>query len=133
MTLKSEMTARARSMVRDVLREVMALVPGTPARQASRSNARIASDGDLAAFVPRLVEPATAETVRAGAPAVHARAALRLRPRPRRVRYSRGVITEQKIDKAAGTATLVLAADAVLTPLARDKARQLGLKIERRR
>jgi hypothetical protein len=44
-----------------------------------------------------------------------------------------GVITEQKIDKAAGSGVLLLAPDAVLTPLARDKARRLGLKIERRR
>jgi hypothetical protein len=44
-----------------------------------------------------------------------------------------GVISEKTIDKHAGVGTLVVAADAVLTPLARDRARKLGLKIERRR
>ena len=44
-----------------------------------------------------------------------------------------GVITEQKIDALKGAGKLVLAPGAVLTPLARDKARKLGLAIERRR
>jgi len=44
-----------------------------------------------------------------------------------------GVITENKIDHLKGAGRLVLGADAVLTPLARDKARKLGLTIERRR
>jgi hypothetical protein len=44
-----------------------------------------------------------------------------------------GVITEQKIDHLKDAGRLVLAPGAVLTPLARDKARKLGLAIERRR
>ena len=37
------------------------------------------------------------------------------------------------ISALAGKGTLVLGPTAVLTPLARDRARKLGLKIERRR
>jgi hypothetical protein len=44
-----------------------------------------------------------------------------------------GVISEQKISALAAMGTLVLGPTAVLTPLARDRARKLGLKIERRR
>ena len=44
-----------------------------------------------------------------------------------------GVITEQKISALAAKGTLILGPTAVLTPLARDRARKLGLKIERRR
>ena len=126
MGMKPETAGELRGMVRDVLREVMA---GRAA--AGVESVRISSDADLAAFVARLAQPATLEAVRAGklrftlqqgaAPQVLAGNALD------------GVITEQKIDKFAGQGTLLLAPGAVLTPLARDKARRLGLKIERRR
>jgi hypothetical protein len=126
MGMKPETAGELRGMVRDVLREVMA---GRTA--AGVESVRISNDADLAAFVARLTQPATLEAVRTGklrfvlqqgaAPPVVAGDALD------------GVITEQKIDKVAGQGVLVLAPGAVLTPLARDKARRLGLKIERRR
>jgi hypothetical protein len=91
---------------------------------------RIASDGELQAFVARIIEAGTLEAVRAG----------KLRftlgntsANPLAGGMLEGVITEQKIDRLAATGTLTLAPGAVLTPLARDKARRLGLKIERRR
>ena len=97
---------------------------------------RIASDHDLAAFIARVTEPTTLEKVRAGklrftlgaapAPAPAAAAA------PSAAALT-GVITEQKIDHLKGAGRLVLGPGAVLTPLARDKARKLGLTIERRR
>ena len=44
----------------------------------------------------------------------------------------RGAVTERKVDEAAKAgARLVLGPGAVLTPLARDKARAKGIKIER--
>ncbi len=130
MPLKPELSSELRHMVRDVLREVMA--QRQPAAGHAVETVRITSDHDLASFIARITEPATLEKVRAGklkftlgstpAPvAAHAAAALT------------GVITEQKIDHLKGAGTLVLAPGAVLTPLARDKARRLGLTIERRR
>lgn len=126
MGMKPETVGELRGMVRDVLREVMAGRAATGVESV-----RLASDADLAAFVARLTQPATLEAVRAG----KLRFALQqgvVPPAPA-INALDGVITEQKIDKFAGQGVLVLAPGAVLTPLARDKARRLGLKIERRR
>lgn len=135
MPLNPEMTGDLRGMVRDVLREVMANRTGQPAA-AGVERVRIASDQDLAAFVARLLDPQTSEAVRSG----RLRFSLQGSPPeaaaksvPAAAAALDGVITEHRIDKMAGTGTLVLAPDAVLTPLARDKVRRLGLKIERRR
>lgn len=127
MTLKPEMSSELRTMVREVLREAMGAkqAPGLAAVEA----VRISNDADLQAFINRVFDPAIQERVKSG-----------------KLRFSlggaagssldaalTGVITEKTIVRHAGSGTLALAADAVLTPLARDKARQLGLKIERRR
>lgn len=135
MTLKPDMAQDLRTMVRDVLREVMAQRNASPGGAAVET-VRIASDHDLAAFVARVIEPATLDKLRAGqlrftlgghpAPLPAAPAAA---PGPALT----GVVTEQKIVALKGQTRLVLAPDAVLTPLARDKARRLGLTIERRR
>jgi hypothetical protein len=126
MPLKPEISGELRGMVRDLLRETLA--QRSPSASSGTETVRIANDSDLAAFAARLIQPATAEAVRSG-----------------KLRFTlaggsaavtgalTGVITEQRIDKLAGSGTLVLDATAVLTPLARDKARRLGLKIERRR
>lgn len=128
MTLKPELSSDLRQMVRDVIREVIA--QRQPASGAAVETVRIATDHDLAALVARITDPRTFERVCAGklrftlgnAPAsASSPAALT------------GVITEQKISQLTGAATLLLAPGAVLTPLARDKARRLGLTIERRR
>jgi len=124
MAMKPETAGELRGMVREVLREVMAQ------RTAAGVEAvRISNDPDLAAFVARLTQPATLETVRAG----KLRFVLQQDAAPPAGHALDGVITEQKIDKFAGQGVLLLAPGAVLTPLARDKARRLGLKIERRR
>jgi hypothetical protein len=126
MAMKPETAGELRGMVRDVLREVMA---GRAA--AGVESVSVSSDADLAAFVERLTQPATLEAVRAG----KLRFTLKqdAAPPAPAVDALDGVITEQKIDKHAGQGALLLAPGAVLTPLARDKARRLGLKIERRR
>jgi hypothetical protein len=50
------------------------------------------------------------------------------------VRVERGAVTERTVVKAAADgARLVVGAKAVLTPLARDKARVLGVEIEKER
>lgn len=114
-------------MVRELLREALA---NRTAPSGGVEAVRIGNDSDLAEFVARLLQPATLEAARSGklrfslqggALPIAAAAALE------------GVITEQKLDMLPRSGTLVLAAGAVLTPLARDKARRLGLKIERRR
>ena len=133
MPLQPDMAQELRSMVREVLRDVMAT--RTQPAGAATEAVRIANDSDLAAFVARIVEPATLERIRAG----HLRftlgagsgAGAALPSLPSEVLT--GVVTEQKLDRLAGARTLVLGPGAVLTPLARDKARKLGLRLERRR
>ena len=130
MTLKPELSNELRHMVRDVLREVMAQRNVTSA--SAVESVRIANDHDLASFIARVTEPATLEKLRAG----KLRFTLGAAPAPAASNAGAaltGVITEQKIDHLRGAGTLVLAPGAVLTPLARDKARKLGLTIERRR
>ncbi len=49
-------------------------------------------------------------------------------------RVDRGAVTERTVIKAAADgARLLLGRGAVLTPLARDKARSLGVEIEKER
>jgi len=137
MPLKPDMAQDLRTMVRDVLREVMAQRGAAQGSAGSTvETVRIANDHDLAAFVARVIEPGTLEKLRSGhlrftlgaaASAAHAPMAAAAGP------ALTGVITEQKIGAFQGQGRLVLAPDAVLTPLARDKARRLGLTIERRR
>ncbi len=129
MTLKPELGNELRHMVRDVLREVMAQRQ-QPRPGAAVETVRIASDDDLAAFVARIMEPAMLEQLRTGKLRFTLGNASALASLPAALT---GVITEQKIDHLKGAGTLVLAPGAVLTPLARDKARRLGLTIERRR
>jgi hypothetical protein len=133
MTLKPEMSNELRHMVRDVLREVMAQ-RGQPAGGSAVETVRIASDQDLAAFIARITEPRMLEKVRAGQLrfTLGATAAPAAAVAPSAAALT-GVITEQKIDHLKGAGRLVLGPGAVLTPLARDKARKLGLAIERRR
>ena len=50
------------------------------------------------------------------------------------IRVERGAVTERAVrDAAAAGARLVLARRAVLTPMARDRARSLGVEIEKER
>jgi hypothetical protein len=129
MALKPELSSELRTMVREVLREAMA-GKVAPALAAVES-VKLCCDTDLAAFVARLLDPAMQERVKAG----KLRFTLGASPQAAAATGAilTGVISEKTIDRNASAGTLVLAADAVLTPLARDRARQLKLKIERRR
>lgn len=98
---------------------------------------RIGSDGDLDAFARHLLElfenPKNRQDLRAGryrftltpghtpdAPPAHVR------------RIERGAVTERCVMAAADAGErLLLARRAVLTPLARDKARSLGVHVEK--
>jgi hypothetical protein len=87
----------------------------------------ISSDADLDRFVRSVLEHA--DDIRAG----------RLRftlgsSRAGTIHVQHGAVTERKIKQAADAgARLVLGPGAVLTPLAREKARALGIEIERER
>jgi hypothetical protein len=90
----------------------------------------ISSDADLAAFVRTVLD--RADDIRAG----------RLRFTLGRggtnptggLRVAHGAVTERTIKKAAEAGgRLILGPGAVLTPLAREKARALGIDIERER
>jgi hypothetical protein len=99
------------------------------------------SDADLDAFVRSLVHrfenPRDRMAIRSGklrfrlgATAAPAGAA----PAAPAIRIERGAVTERTVrDAAAQGARLVLAPRAVLTPMARDRARSLGVEIEKER
>jgi hypothetical protein len=96
------------------------------------------SDDDLDRFVRALLarfeNTRDREAIRAG----RLRFALARRgaadTAPGAVRVERGAVTERKVDEAAKAgARLVLGPRAVLTPLARDRARAVGIEIERER
>jgi hypothetical protein len=99
------------------------------------------SDADLDAFVRsllrRLENPRDRMAIRSG------RVRFRLRSGPTAaaaqasgpvMRVERGAVTERTVREAAAAgARLVLAPRAVLTPMARDRARSLGVDIEKER
>lgn len=122
-----------RQMVRDVLREVVAQ-RGQAGGTAALEQVRISSDADLMAFAQRVIEAQAAVTAgklrftlsgmsSAPTPATPTAPAGMLS----------GVITETMVNHHAGAGRLLLAPGAVVTPLARDRARQLNLKLERSR
>jgi hypothetical protein len=131
--MKPETSAELRGLVREVLREALA---GRAGQSHGSENVRIGSDAELQAFISRLSGPGVIDAVRAGrlrftlertaAAAASAPAASGA------VDILEGVVSEQRVAALAGKGTLRLGATAVLTPLARDKARKLGLKLERR-
>lgn len=90
---------------------------------------RLDNDADLAAFALSVLD--RADDIRAG----RLRFTLDRGASPAGVIHIRhGAVTERKIKQAADAgARLVLGPGAVLTPLAREKARALGIDIERER
>jgi hypothetical protein len=122
--------ADLRQMVRDILREV---VPAKGAMPTGIETVRISSDADLMAFARRVIE--VQSEVAAGRLRFSLAAA---GPAPQAAPFAaatttalQGVVTEHVVDKHAGNGVLVLAPGAVITPLARDRARKLNLRIER--
>jgi hypothetical protein len=139
MALRPELSGELRSMVREVLREAIAS-RGTQGLSAVET-IRIASDAELQAFVQRLLDPAVQERLKSAklrfslaAPAGSQPSPVTQAPAgPSAGAPLTGVISEKTVDRHAGSQTLVIAPDAVVTPLARDRARQLKIRIERRR
>jgi hypothetical protein len=123
-----------RAAVRAVLREV--LPDGLP---QGGTTVAVTTDGDLDALVRRVAEqcedPATRAAYREGRHGFRlAETAGRAQARPAGdvIRVDRGAVTERAVLKAAKNGSrLVLGPKAVLTPLARDRARVLGVEIEK--
>jgi hypothetical protein len=143
-----------RALVREVVRDAVAGVVPAPAaappqsvglvptgplaadEKARADTVRIATDQDLDAFVRHLLRlfenPKTRADLRAG------RLSFRLagngRGAPATRRIDSGAVTERHIaDMADSGGVLVLGRKAVLTPLAREKARAVGITIEKER
>ena len=146
-------TDELRAAVRAVLRDVLPTELLTGATSATSGGAAplehvaIRSDADLDALVRRVASQCEDPTRRAalkdgrhgfrlaGGAAPLDRAHLNAAPSGSGVvRVERGAVTERTVVKAAADgARLVVGAKAVLTPLARDKARVLGVEIEKER
>jgi len=113
------------------------------ARQGAGEEVSLQSDQDLAQFVRRLVHllenPATREAVKSGRHGFRLKrssspspAASTGRPAGAVEKILKGVVKENTVvDAAKVGARLVIGRGVVVTPLARDKARQLGVQIER--
>jgi hypothetical protein len=108
------------------------------ANERSRADTvRISSDADLDGFVRNLLRlfenPKTRADLRNGRLTFRLAGATRS-PGGSTRRFDRGAVTERHIAELAESGTtLVLGPRAVLTPLARERARALGLKIEKER
>ena len=99
----------------------------------------ISSDAELNTFARRLLalEPKQREAVQAGRHVFRLKRARKqaevdVTGRGGSERIGKGIVTEKKVMAAAKAGKrLVVGKGVVLTPLARDKARQLGVQIER--
>jgi len=100
----------------------------------------ITSDTELNVFVRRLLalDPKQREAVRAGRLKFHLKRARKSTDADAAARaggserIDKGIVTEKKVMAAAKAGKkLVVGKGVMLTPLARDKARQLGVQIER--
>ena len=144
-----------RALVREVIRDVL------PQGLAVTETVNLSTDEDLAAFVERLLDldPGQREELRSGrkrfrlaspqtlsvlagagqagagqAGAGQSNGAERAGPSAPVRRIERGAVTEAVIAAAARAGErLVLGRGAVLTPLARDRARASGVQIEKER
>jgi hypothetical protein len=131
-----------RQLVRDILRE---LVPGTglPAGGTRGTGCavrpvRLTTDAELQAFVAEVLRLADDPRQRADLETGRLRFTLGDHPagaasaQPRKI--EKGAVTERAVLAAAKAGErLVLGPRAVLTPLARDKARALGVRVEKER
>ena len=142
-----------RAMVRQVLRDAIpetvrariasevskaAAAPAADAVDARTEEVALATDADVAAFVRRILklarDPKQREAMENGRVAFRLKVAPAGEParRSNGERIEKGLLTERAVVAAAKAGKrLVVGRRVVLTPLARDKARQLGVEIER--
>lgn len=132
----AELRALVREVVRDAYPQLAAGAPvGTPGPPEPVS---LGSDAELDAFVRRLAKLCADPERRAELESGRQRFRLAVAPpapaQPPVRRVEQGAVTEAQVKAAAATgARLLLGRRAVLTPLARDKARTLGVTVERER
>jgi len=137
-----------RDLVKSVIaEEVAAIKAKPPAGQTAEDRVTIASDADLIAFARRVLslagDPAKAKEIAAGRhpfrldrPAVQSSTSAS-RPAPAAPsggthRIDSGVVTESILNKLPrGLSRVLLAPGVAVTPLAKDRARSLGLTFER--
>jgi len=136
-----------RDLVKSVIAEEVAAIrkPGAaPAPFSAEERIAITSDGDLAAFARRVLslagDPAKAKEIAAGrypfrlarVPTQQAAAAHPSAPVTQSHRIDSGVVTESTLNKLPrGLSRLLLGPGVTVTPLAKDRARALGLTFER--
>ncbi len=134
-----------RGLVRDVISEEVGRLRqagganAAPAATSAAAATSIASDADLAAFARHVLELARDPAVRADIEAgrhefrlATSRAPDGAREAARSHRVDKGVVTEEAVARLPkGVTRLVLAAGVSITPLARDRARALGMSVER--
>jgi hypothetical protein len=122
----------------------LASVPATTAAANSGAETEVVdlrSDADLDAFVRSLVHrfenPRDRMAIRSGKLRFRLGVTAAAGAAPAQattIRVEKGAVTERAVrDAAAQGARLVLAPRAVLTPMARDRARSLGVEIEKER
>jgi hypothetical protein len=132
-----------RQLVRDILRELVP-VTGLPAGGTGGAGGavravRLTTDAELQAFVAEVLR--LAEDPRRRADLETGRLRFTLGDRPvgaasahPACKIEKGAVTERAVLAAAKAGErLVLGPRAVLTPLARDKARALGVRVEKER
>jgi hypothetical protein len=143
-----ELRAAVRAVLHDVLPTEVLRGGAALGGAAPREQVTVRSDADLDALVRRVAalceDPGRRAALREGH---HGFTLAAQAPTDRRwtaaggtaaaggaVRVERGAVTERTVARAAADgARLVLGRKAVLTPLARDKARNLGVDIEKER
>ena len=139
-------TDELRAAVRAVLRDVLpAAVISPRSAEGAAQEVSLRNDAELDAFVRRVAALCDDSGQRSALKDGRRRFTLTgapqdgpAQPAPTQaatapvVRVDRGAVTERTVKKAAADgARLVVGPRAVLTPLARDKARSLGVQVER--
>jgi hypothetical protein len=105
---------------------------GTEVGDGRVERVSLAGDDDLNRFVRDLLTRADREAILAGRVRFTLGGAPNGGPPPGATRVERGAVTERTVAAAAKAGgRIVLGPRAVLTPLAREKARALGIEIER--
>jgi hypothetical protein len=144
----AELRAAVRSVLREVLRDRLPVgsagglpegVPGSADRgtPAPVRDVVLRSDADLTAFVREVAElaedPQRRAALRAGRHGFRLAATAGAAAVASGVlRVERGAVTERMVRRAADAGhRLVVGPRAVLTPLARDRARSLGIAVEK--
>ena len=136
-----------RDLVKSVIAEEVAAIrkPGAPPASAPpEERITIANDGDLIAFARRVLsiasDPTKAKEIAAGrypfrlmrAATPHAPTPQLSAPAAQSHRIDSGVVTEATLNKLPrGLSQLLLGTGVTVTPLAKDRARALGLTLER--